>query len=176
MSGEAIKQALEKLDARYTAQPETARVKSAPATARLISGLVCETVGPNGERVVTDMPPAMGGTATGPNPGWLLRAAMASCAATVIASRAARLGIGLKMLEVSVHAESDLRGVLGLDPGTSARMLGQRMKVRIASDDASAQALEDLVRWADAHSPVGCTICSNEGYALQVEVVPAGAA
>jgi hypothetical protein len=38
------------------------------------------------------------------------------------------------------------------------------------------KGLEELVHWADAHSPVGCTICSDEGYELQVEVVPPGAA
>jgi hypothetical protein len=33
----------------------------------------CEVTGPHQERIVTDMPAAMGGAASGPNPGWLLR-------------------------------------------------------------------------------------------------------
>lgn len=176
MPANPIAQALDALSARFTAMPEAAKVKAPPAVSTLVSGLVCETRGPNGELIKTDMPAAMGGTGTAPNPGWLLRAALSSCAATGIASRAAQLGVTLTTLEVSVQGEADLRGVLGLDPSVSAAMTGQVMKVKIASEDAAPEVLAEIVRWAEDHSPVGCTVCGGNEYSLEVEVLPRRAA
>jgi uncharacterized OsmC-like protein len=101
---------------------------------------------------------AMGGNASDPNPGWYFRAALASCCATVIAMRAARLGINLSKLEVAVESEGDARGILGLDDRISAGMSGLRTKVQIAVDNAGPEQLEELVRWSDEHSPVVCTV------------------
>ena len=64
--------------------------------------------GSHGETVITDMPTAMGGDGAGPNPGWLLRASMASCTATAIAMRAARLGITLSRLRSPFTASQTL--------------------------------------------------------------------
>jgi OsmC-like protein len=57
----------------------------------------------------------VGGGATAPTPGWLLRAALASCDATAIAMDAARELVELTDLTVTVESESDFRGVLGVD-------------------------------------------------------------
>jgi len=171
-----ISRALDALSARFTAAPDAARIKGTPAVARITEGLVCEARGPSGEYIKTDMPPSMGGSGTAPNPGWLLRASMASCTAIMIASRAARLGVPLSFLEVSVNGDSDLRGMLGLDPDVSAGQSNLTMKVRVASADATPQALEEIVRWAEGHSPVGCTVCSGCSTELQVEVLPGGTA
>ena len=104
MSVTNIREAIENVSAAISADPTKARSKNAPATARLTAGLQCELSGPHNERLITDMPPAMGGTASGPNPGWLLRGALASCTATVIAMRAAKLGVVLDSLRmVFVH-------------------------------------------------------------------------
>lgn len=142
--------------------------------ARLVEGLQCEVTGPYGERLITDMPPAMGGKASGPNPGWLLRAAMASCTATVIAMRAAKLGVALEMLEVVVESESDARGILGLDDRVSAALRAMRTRVKIRGH-ADAQSLREIVAWAEAHSPVGGTIRNAPGSFLEVVVVEQGA-
>jgi uncharacterized OsmC-like protein len=104
------------------------------------------------------MPPAMGGAASGPNPGWLFRAALASCMGTVIAMRAATLGIHLTALDVVAESESDNRGILGLDDRVPAGLSNLRLRVRIKAENADDAALSDLVRWAGAHSPVGCTV------------------
>src|SRR5947207_8580061 len=87
MSDTRIREAIDNLSAAIAADPRKAPAKHSPARARLTEGLQCAIVGPNDEHLVTDMPPAMGGTAAGPNPGWLLRGALASCAAPVIAMR-----------------------------------------------------------------------------------------
>lgn len=127
MSTLPVREALERTSAAIAADPSKARSKNAPATARLTEGLKCEVTGPHGERLSTDMPPAMGGAASGPNPGWLLRSALASCTATVIAMRAAKLGVTLEALEVTVESESDNRGLLGLDDAVSAGLAACRL-------------------------------------------------
>ena len=169
MTGSAVRQAIERTAAAIAADSTKAKTKNVPATARVTEGLKCEVTGPHGERLVTDMPPAMGGSASGPNPGWLLRSALASCTATVIAMRAARLGIALEALEVTVESESDARGVLGTDPTVSAGLGAIRTRVKIRGD-ASPDALRALVTWADEHSPVGCTLRNSPAYLVDVEV------
>lgn len=170
MSETTVREAIERLSTAIRAEPAKAKSKNVPATARLAGGLKFEVTGPSNERVATDMPAPMGGGATAPNPAWFLRAGMASCAATVIAMRAAKLGIALSTLEVTVESDSDLRGVLGLDEKVSAGLNPMRTKVRI-SGGADAQALRALVEWADAHSPVGCTVRNAAACSLEVEVV-----
>jgi uncharacterized OsmC-like protein len=171
MSAPQIRNAIDTLSSAITADPAKARSKPAPATARVVSGLQCEVSGPNNARLVTDMAPALGGAASAPNPGWILRGALASCTATVIAMRAAKLGIALSELEVTVDTESDLRGVLGMDPKVSARHAVMRMKVKIGAPGQSPEALRELVQWAEAHSPVSCTVKQAPACSLDVEVV-----
>lgn len=169
MTDRAIVEAIERTSAAIAADPAKARSKGIPAVARLVGGLKCEVSGPNGEQVLTDMPPPMGGAASAPNPAWFLRGALASCAATVIAMRAAKLGVTLDTLEVSVESESDSRGILGIDPAVSAGLGALRMRVRIGGN-ASAQALREIVTWADAHSPVGCTLRSSPACPLEIDI------
>lgn len=169
MSNSTIREAMDRLSATLAAEPSKAKARS-EATARIASGLKCEVVGPRGERVLTDMPPAIGGDGSAPNPGWLLRAATASCLATVIAARAAKLGIELNALEVTVGSESDQRGLLGLDDNISAGLSAWRATVKIAGS-AEPDTLRELVAWADAHAPVGRTLAQGTTSLLQVEVV-----
>jgi organic hydroperoxide reductase OsmC/OhrA len=122
MAESQIRMALEKLSQTIAGQPEKAKAKHSPATATLMTGVKCRVRGPGGEQIETDMPAAMGGAASGPNPGWFFRASLASCCATVIAMRAARLGVNLTMLEVAVESDGDHRGILGLDDRISAGM------------------------------------------------------
>jgi uncharacterized OsmC-like protein len=165
-----VREAIDRLSAVIAADPAKARMKNVPATARLTEGLKCEVSGPNQERVATDMPPAMGGGLSAPNPSWLLRAGMASCVATVIAMRAAKQGIALTELEVTVESDSDARGILGLDDKVSAGLNPMRTRVRIGGD-ADEQTLRELVEWADAHSPVGCTVRQQPACSLDIEVI-----
>jgi uncharacterized OsmC-like protein len=169
MSDAGIPEAMERLSAAISADPSKAQGKNAPATARLAEGLRCEVTGPHG-RFATDMAPAMGGSASAPNPGWFLRGALASCAATVIAMRAAKLGIALDLLEVTVESDSDLRGILGLDEKVPAGHGAVRTAVKIRGN-ASPDRLREIVAWADAHSPVGCTVRDAAACSLEIRVV-----
>jgi uncharacterized OsmC-like protein len=166
-----IASAWNSLSEALRAHPEKARAKYAPATATLESGLKCRVTGPSGEQIETDMPPALGGAGSGPNPGWFFRASLAACCSTVIAAQAARLGINLTKLEVTVEGEGDHRGMLGVEDAISAGHSTMRTNVRISAQDATSVQLEELVQWAAAHSPVGCTVRDAPSNSLSVVVV-----
>ena len=134
--------------------PDEARARDSVATASLVDGLVMRVRGPNGEDISTDMVPSVGGTASAPSPGWLLRAAEASCVATLIAMRAAMLGITLTDLEVSADSESDDRGLLGVDDEVPAGPLSGRIVVRLAAEGIDEEVLRELAVWGIVHCPV----------------------
>ena len=167
----SVRDAIEKLSKVFAEQPTKARSKNPSATAVLENGVKFQVTGPYGEKVSTDMPSALGGGSSAPNPGWLLRASLASCHGTVIAMRAAQVGVTLTSLEVSVSSESDSRGLLGTDESVSAGLFGLRTHVKIGAKDATADQLQEIVQWADAHSPVGCTIRQSPTNAVEVEVL-----
>lgn len=84
-----IRSAIEEASRRLTEHPEAAAATDAPATAVREEGLRFRVDGPAGA-VTSDMSNAVGGGVTAPTPGWLLRAALASCDATLVAMEAAR--------------------------------------------------------------------------------------
>jgi uncharacterized OsmC-like protein len=154
MSNTKIRDALAQASAYPTAHPNEARYTDSAATAVLESGLAVTVQGPNGASVATDMPKSVGGGDGAPSPGWLLRAAQASCLATLIAMRAAQQGIDLDRIEVIVDSESDDRGILGLDESVPAGPLSSRARVRIGRKDLPAGQLNAIIRWAEVHCPV----------------------
>lgn len=170
MSAATVREALEKAERVFTAKPELAAVQASPATARLLDGLRCDITGPDGEHAIADLKKALGGSDSAPSPGWYLRAAMASCTAINIAMRAARLGIVLRDLEVSVTARLDYRGLFGL-AAMSCALSDLRMQVKIGADGVSAQQLHELVEWSDARSPVGCTVREGPQIDLKIDIV-----
>jgi uncharacterized OsmC-like protein len=99
-----------------------------------------------------------------------LRASIAACAATVIAMRAATLGIALKSLEVRVDSESDARGLLGLE-GVSPALGAMRLAITIGADDVPEDELRALAAWGERQSPVGCTLRAGPPMAVEVSVV-----
>jgi uncharacterized OsmC-like protein len=164
-----IRESIERTNAALAQNPAKARSTAAPLTARLINGLSFEVKGAGGETVRTDMPPPMGGEASAPNPGWLMRASLAACTATVIAMRAARLGVKLTVLEVDAESDTDNRRLLGLDDQCAA-VLALRLKVRIGAEGASDDTLREIAAWADAHSPVACTVRTPPAITTEIEI------
>lgn len=134
--------------------PADARSTDSVATASLVDGLIVRVIGPDGATLTTDMVPSVGGTSTAPSPGWLLRAAEASCVATLIAMRSAMLGITLEALEVSVDSESDDRGLLGIADSVPAGPLSGRVAIRVTAEGIDPATLEEIARWGVAHCPV----------------------
>ena len=154
MTTDGIRSAIEAATSHFAANPADARATDSAAIATVIDGLVVEVEGPAGARLRTDMVAGVGGTGTAPSPGWLLRAAEASCVATLIAMRAAVLGITLDTLEVSVDSESDDRGLLGMDDSVPSGPLSGRVRVRLAADGVDPATLEEMARWGVEHCPV----------------------
>lgn len=136
-----------------TANPAEARYRDAPATARIEEGLRIHVQGRDGETLVSDMVTGVGGKGTAPSPGWLFRAAYASCVATLIAMRAAERGVDVSTLEVTVDSESDDRGILGIDESVPAGPLSMRVAIRVGPS-ADPSALHEIVDWGVAHCPV----------------------
>jgi uncharacterized OsmC-like protein len=120
--------------------------------------------------MVTDMPAGVDGGGPAPSPGWIARAAQASCDATLIVMRAAELGVPLQRLEVTVDSESDDRGLLGMDETVPAGPLSTRIRVRIAAGGVDRARLRELVEWADRHSPVSEAV--RRAVPTTVEVEP----
>jgi uncharacterized OsmC-like protein len=150
-----IHQSIEDVIKLYSEHPEKALSTDKAAVAVIQGGLRCKAEGPNGAVAITDMPKGIGGGGAAPTPGWFLRAALASCDATVIAMRAAQLGVVLTRLEVTVDSHSDDRGLLGVGDAVPPGPLSMRVHVLIAADGVSPEQLREMVEWAESHSPVG---------------------
>jgi uncharacterized OsmC-like protein len=150
--GAAVKRA----SAYLSDHPDDALYRDSHARARLGSGLRVEVTGPGGERLSTDMPKGIGGSATQPSPGWFFRAAAAACVASLIGIRAAMTGVELRddSIEVTVDSESDDRGILGLDDRIPAGALSLRVVVTVQGGGPGRETIEDLASWAVAHCPV----------------------
>lgn len=151
---DAIRTAIEGASAYLIEHPDEARYTDSLATARVESGLRVRVDGPNGEVLETDMPGAVGGAGSAASPGWFLRAAVASCVASLATMRAAQLSLENFTCEVEVDSESDDRGILGLDASVPGGPLSMRISFRMSADDAGLEKLEELAVWAMEHCPV----------------------
>jgi uncharacterized OsmC-like protein len=150
---DSIRSAMERASGYLTEHPEAARASDSAATAVLEDGLRVRVEGPWAS-LTSDMAESVGGGASAPTPGWLLRAALAACDATLVAMEAARDGIELTDLQVSVASESDFRGVLGGDPSIHAGPRSIRVAIRLAATDATEDQLRTIVERAESRSPV----------------------
>jgi uncharacterized OsmC-like protein len=175
MDAEGIRQAIEQVGAYLVEHPEEGRGRDRPATAVMEDGLRCRVEDADGATVVTDMSTKLGGGGTAPSPGWLARAALASCDATAIAIRAAEVGLPLERIEVSVESESDMRGILaGADDDVPAGPSVYRSRIRLApGPGVSAEQLRDIVEWAERRSAVGDALRRAIPIETEIEVTDA---
>ncbi len=159
---ERIAAAWRRLESLLEHRPGAGVVEDAPAVARWTGG-TCFALESSSARQAaglhTDMPEALGGRALGVSPGWLLRAALATCVGTRIVLGAAAGGIALQSLELEASSRSDLRGILGLADVASGQAVNPaarecRLQVRIGAAEASAEQLRELVAESDRLSPV----------------------
>jgi uncharacterized OsmC-like protein len=151
---ESIRQAVEATSELLVRDPEAGVGADTAAVAVREHGLRFRIAGPNGE-VVTDMAASVGGGATAPTPGWLLRAALAACDASTVVLEAARAGIELTDLSVTVESESNSRGALGLDPSIPPGPLEVRVRIELAAANATPEELRELAERAEARSVIG---------------------
>ncbi len=145
---------IEKAVRYLTEHPDEARYTDSSARATLGDSLRVEVDGPTGESTVTDMPAAVGGRGENPSPGWLFRAAMASCVASTVAMEVAREGLSLVSLEVEVDSESDDRGMLGIDESIPAGPLSTRIRIRASGEGSQQERFREVIERGAARCPV----------------------
>jgi len=171
---QAIAQALRRVESIVRRRPAAALHEDTAAHAIWQGDLRVVTGHAGGVRLATDMPPELGGAGAQVTPGWLMRAALAACAATRIAMSAAAEAIELTSLEVVASSRSDVRGLLGIgDEADAPVVAGPRdlqLRVRIAAAGVAPERLRALVEHAHRHSPVGCAIENAQPVALAIEI------
>jgi uncharacterized OsmC-like protein len=161
-----IKESIENA-VRYLAEhPDEARYTDSYARARLGESLRVEVEGPGGERILTDMPRGIGGRADEPSPGWLFRAALASCVASTIGMEAARHGVALAPLEVEVDSESDDRGILGMEETVPAGPLSTRIRIRARAAGVDESRLREILERGAGL----CPVCDATKRAVEVSL------
>jgi uncharacterized OsmC-like protein len=149
--------------------PNEARYTDSWARATLGEALRVDVEGPNGERVVTDMPPGIGGRGENPSPGWLFRAALASCVATTVAMEAAREDVSLTSLEIEVDSESDDRGILGMDETVPPGPLSTRIRIRPRAEAANSERIHEIADRGAGRCPVCDATKRAVKVSLQIE-------
>ncbi len=125
---------------------------TATTTVRVRAGLTCD-IEDGGWKLVADEMPGDGGAGLGPDAGVYGRAALGACLADGYVAWAARLGVPIDALEVTVEADYDARGMYGIDESVPPGWTGMRYTTRISSP-APREEVERLVETADRYSPL----------------------
>jgi uncharacterized OsmC-like protein len=168
MASKEIAAAWERLERIVARRPPTLRDDRA-ASARWDAGL--RVVVDGAAEIVTDMPPELGGGGSGPTPGWLARAGLASCLVSCIAVLAAREGVALSSLEAEASSRSDLTGLFpGLREASDPGPHDIEIRVRIAATGVSDERLRQLVEKGHQMSPVSALFQAARPIALQISV------
>lgn len=174
MAAQDLAAALQRAATVLQRRPDIGLHDDAPATARWDGGTRVVAIHANGTQVLTDMPSELGGSGDQVTPGWLLRAGLASCAATRIAMAAATEGIELKTLELLASSRSDVRGLLGMTGADGepvhAGPSDVQLLVRISAPGVSPERLRSLVEASHRCSPVPCAMQEEVPVALHIEV------
>lgn len=125
---------------------------TATTVAKITDGLTCSLQdGP--WQFVADEMPGDGGAGLGPDPGVYGRAALASCLAMGYVFWAARLEVAITSVEVSVEADYDARGMLGIDDSVSPGWSAVRYQVSVESPAPKEKVIE-VIETADRYSPL----------------------
>lgn len=85
--------------------------------------------------------------------------------------RAARVGIDLTEVDVTVESESDARGISGVDESVPAGPTAFRLHFRVSASNAGPERLKELVEWTEAHSFVGQAISEPVPMERSIEVM-----
>jgi uncharacterized OsmC-like protein len=103
-------------------------------------------------------PPVLLGNNEGANPVEFLLHALAGCVTTTFILHAMARGITIHELSTELEGNIDLQGLLGLDDGVPAgyEQIDIRMHVEAG---CSEKELDDLLAYAQQHSPVCNTVC-----------------
>jgi uncharacterized OsmC-like protein len=103
-------------------------------------------------------PPVLLGNNEGANPVEFLLHALAGCVTTTTVLHAAARGIRIESISTELIGDIDLQGLLALDDTIEAGYRHIEVKMDIKAN-CSDQELDDLLRFAQQHSPVCNTVC-----------------
>ncbi|MFN2189443.1 MAG: hypothetical protein ACK2T3_11825 [Candidatus Promineifilaceae bacterium] len=171
MSAPHVRQSVDRVIERCTANPDDVRGPGTPVIAIMEDGPRCRANKPHGTAIIsTDMPVLIGGGCSGPSPGLIFRASLASYDATLITLHAAQLNTLEARLEGDPKAFSTL-GFLGIDESIPAGEPSLRLVFHIGAENATPERLRELIRWVEAHSPVGDSMCQASPTKFKVETV-----
>ena len=146
-----LKQVFEQMIQTIRTNPEDGK-GTATTTVRIRSGVTCD-IEDGHWKLVADEMPGDGGAGLGPDPGVFGRAALGTCLAMGYVQWAAYLGVPLDSVSVTVEADYDARGMLGVDDSISPAWSAVRYIVDIASP-AGEEAVRKVVDQADRRSPL----------------------
>lgn len=103
-------------------------------------------------------PPVLLGHNEGANPVEFLLHALAGCVTTTTVLHATARGIRIRSISTELEGSIDLQGLLALDPAVPAGYREIRIRMDIQADCSDAE-LDELLAFAQQHSPVCNTIC-----------------
>lgn len=103
-------------------------------------------------------PPVLLGDNEGANPVEFLLHALAGCVTTTTVLHAAARGIEIESLSTTLAGEIDMQGLLALDD-VPAGYRSIRIEMDIKAKNATDAELDDLLLFAQQHSPVCNTVC-----------------
>jgi uncharacterized OsmC-like protein len=150
-STDALAERLPGLLDRLRAEPHRA-VRSYSASTELTDGLRCDVV--TGEHtIVIDERPSIGGTHEGASPIEAVLGVLAACQAITYRTWAAKLGVAVDRVAVTVDGDIDLNGFFGLDDAARAGFTAIRVTVAIDGPE-SPDRYRELADEADRHCPV----------------------
>lgn len=144
-----LKRIIEKSIEDIRSNPEAGR-GTATTTVRIRSDVTCD-IEDGDWKLVADEMPGDGGAGLGPDPGVFGRAALGTCLAMGYVQWAAYFGVPLESVAVTVEADYDARGMLGVDDTISPGWSAVRYIVDIASP-AGEEAVRKVVNQADRYS------------------------
>jgi uncharacterized OsmC-like protein len=138
-----VKNAFERNGRALELRPSVGQI-TATTKARIVEGVRCD-VSEGRWTTTIDASEKSGGTGAGPDPGFVVRSALAACLAMGYVMWAAHLDVPIWNVEVDVHADFDVRGQHGVE-GIPAGYTEIRYEVRLSSSAPEA----DVQRVADA--------------------------
>lgn len=151
MPSDALAERLPTLLDRLAAEPQRA-VRSYSAHTELGTGLRCE-VSTGDHSFVIDERPSIGGTHEGSSPIEAVLGVLAACQAITYRVWAAKLGVALDHVSVTVDGDIDLNGFFGLNDEARAGFTAIRVNVELRGPETHKRYRE-LADEADRHCPV----------------------
>ncbi len=154
MSQEEIKNAIEKIIENVNASPTAGKFKYKVET-ELEEKVRCKATVRRFPEIIIDEPKAFGGTDLGASPVEMILVALGACHEIMYSALASLMGIKLTKCKVSLQADLDVRGLLGMgkDEGIPPGFTKIYYQTFIESPDSS-EKLNELSNAVNEQCPV----------------------